>query len=187
MEKEDRNLIEKAQQGNISAFEELVQKYDRRILSLAYQFTRNTEDAKDIYQEVLMRVYNKLNRFRFESNFYTWLYRIVVNCAINYLKRRTRHSHQSIDEINERQGWDWVTLDTGPTPETLAISTEIREKIHATIETLPLMQKVIFILRFLEDFKIKDIAQIIGRSEGTVKNQLFRSTEKMRESLASYL
>ena len=59
MEKEDRNLIEKAQQGNISAFEELVQKYDRRILSLAYQFTGNTEDAKNIYQEVLMRVYNK--------------------------------------------------------------------------------------------------------------------------------
>ena len=188
MSNEERDLVLQAQQGNLWAFERLFHKYDKRVLSLAYQLVGNRQDAEDVYQEAFMRVYHKLDKFRFESDFFTWLYRIVVNCAISYRKKRERHRHQSIEESTEREnGWRWTPTDPEARPDTLVSTLELREQIRSHLEDLPLMQRVVFTLRFFQDFKIKEIAQIIGCSEGTVKNYIFRSTQKMRKNLAQYI
>ena len=188
MNDEDRKLVEQAQKGDHWAFERLIKKYDKKVLTLAYQLVGNTQDAEDVYQEAFMRAYHKIDRFRFQSDFYTWLYRIVVNCAITYRKKRSRHFHRSIDEAAEREGhWQWTPKDTRPEPDTKVLHAELREKIEGTLNTLSLMQRTVFVLRFFQDFKIKDIASIIGCSEGTVKNYLFRGTQKMKKNLASYV
>ena len=188
MKNEERELVLKAKEGNLWAFEGIVHKYDKRVLSLAFQLVGNKQDAEDVYQEAFMRVFNNINRFRLESDFYTWLYRIVVNCAISYRKRRNRHRHSSIEETGEKtNGWHWIPIDSGMTPDTHVSNLELRNQIQINLETLPLMQRVVFTLRFLQDFKIKEIAKIIGCSEGTVKNYLFRSTKKMRMRLSPYM
>jgi RNA polymerase sigma-70 factor (ECF subfamily) len=188
MENEERECIYKAQQGNTLAFEKLVKRYDRRVLALVYQLLGNVQDAEDVYQEVFMRVYKNIHRFRFESDFYTWLYRIAVNCAISYRKRRNRHIHASIGETGqEKTERIWTPSDSKPGPDAEYIHSEIKAKIEANLDQLPLMQRIVFTLRFLQDFKIKEIANIINCSEGTVKNYIFRSTQKMRSYLAPYL
>ena len=185
---EEKDLVRQAQEGSLWAFERLVHKYDKRVLSLAFQLVGNRQDAEDVYQEAFMKVYNKINRFRFESDFYTWLYRIVVNCAISYRKKRNRERHRSIEEAAEKEtGWYRIPADPKLGPDDLIDTTEIREQIQSSMEALPLMQRVVFTLRFLQDFKIREIAQIIGCSEGTVKNYLFRSTQKMRMHLLAYI
>lgn len=188
MNGEEMELVQQAQEGNLWAFEKLVHKYDARVLTLALQLVGNKQDAEDVYQEAFMRVYHKIHRFRFESDFYTWLYRIVVNCAISYRKKRNRQQHSSIDAFSEKEnGWQWTPADPNANPEKQVDSQEIRQQIEMNLDTLPLMQRVVFTLRFLQDFKIKDIAKIVGCSEGTVKNYLFRSTQKMRKYLTPYM
>ena len=184
---EDRDLITKAQEGNNWAFEQLVQKYDRRILALARELLGNSQDAEDVYQEVFMRVYHKINGFRFESDFYTWLYRIAVNCAITFRKKRNRERHRSIEaSADGDNGFRWIPADEEANPQKRVHNQEIKEQIETQLDGLPLMQRTVFVLRFFQDFKIKDIAEIIGCAEGTVKNYLFRGTQKMRKNLSAY-
>jgi len=188
MNADEKDLVLQAQEGNLWAFEKLVCKYDQRVLGLAYQLLGNHQDAEDIYQEVFMRVHHNIKKFRFQSDFYTWLYRIVVNCAISYRKKRNRQRHLSIEETGEREsGLQWTPTDPGIHPDAVVNNLELRQMIAMELNGLPLMQRVVFTLRFFQDFKIKEIAQIIGCSEGTVKNYLFRSTQKMRKGLSPYV
>ncbi len=183
----EKELVLQAQKNDHSAFEKLMQQYDRQVLSLAYQLTGNTLDAEDIYQEVMLRVYQKLDSYRFESKFSTWLYRIVVNCALNYRKQKSRHKHISIDRFQDDENyWQVPSTDPDSGPDMHALNEEIREQISRTLEKFPMMQRVVFTLRFNEDFKLKDIAKIVGCSTGTVKNHLFRCTQKMRRALSKY-
>ena len=135
-----------------------------------------------------MKVYKNIQRFRFESDFYTWLYRIAVNSAISYRKRRNRHIHAHIGEAGDQEnGKTYTPSDSAPGPDKKLIDHEIKQQIESNLDRLPLMQRVVFTLRFLQDFRIKEIANIINCSEGTVKNYIFRSTQKMRKHLTPYL
>ena len=182
----EKELVLQAQKNDHRAFEKLMQQYDHQVLSMAYQLTGNTFDAEDIYQEVMLRVYQKLDSYRFESKFSTWLYRIVVNCALNFRKQRSRHKHVSMDRFQDEEKYWQYPSDPTSRSDTRTFDREIREQISRTLEKLPLMQRVVFILRFNEDFKLKDIARIVGCSTGTVKNHLFRCTQKMRHALSRY-
>lgn len=187
MNDQERELIHRAQEGSRMAFEQLVQKYDRKIIAVALQLVGNTEDAEDIVQDVFMRVYKNIHHFRFESDFYTWLYRIVVNCAISYRRKRSRHMHRSIEEAAESfVGRTWTPASTGPGPDSQALGKELKEQIDSALDDLSLMQRIVIVLKYFHDFKIREIAVIIGCSEGTVKNYLFRGTQKMKRGLASY-
>jgi len=181
------DLIRKAQEGDHLSFQRLVQEHDRQVLGLAFRMLGNSQDAEDVYQEVFMKVYKKIHTFRFQSTFKTWLYRIVVNTVINY--RKSRNKYLNVTWIPENVGEDisWTPADENPLPDELAINQEIQKKIQEAVDTLTLIQRTIFVLRFYQDFKIKDIAEIVSCSEGTVKNTLFRSTQKVRRSLIKYL
>ena len=98
MNSNDNELIMKAQQGDRAAFEELVQRYDRKVLSIALSFTRNSEDAKDVYQEVFLRVHRALPRFQFRSKFSTWLHRVTTNVCLTHKSRSRDHLFDSLDE-----------------------------------------------------------------------------------------
>lgn len=189
MSENEKALIKEAQRGNIVAFETLVKNYDRQVLRLAYSMVNNTQDAEDIYQEVFVRVYRSLPRFQFKSEFSTWLYRVVVNYCINYQKKsRRRLKTYSID--NEYPGGDdsWkVTVKSAESnPEQSLLNVELSKEIDLALEHLSPKQKTVFILRHYHGEKLREIANILKCSEGTVKNYLFRATQKMQRLLKEY-
>jgi len=181
------DLIRKAQAGSLPAFESLIKMYDERILALAMQVLKNKQDAEDVYQEAMIKAYTKLHTFRFQSDFFTWLYRITVNTAITYQKKMIRHRHQPLEHENSALPESRTTRTADPLPDRQTLDHELKDKMDAIIDRFPLMQRVVFVLRFFQDFKIKDIAEITGCSEGTIKNYIFRSTQKMKRQLTPYL
>lgn len=180
-------LIRKIQHGDSQAFQELVHLHDRKVLGLAYRMLGNQQDAEDVYQEVFMKVYNNIHKFCFQSAFETWLYRIVVNTTINYRKTRNKHLRLNSMDAKINDETSWMPIDDNPLPDKIALNKEIQGQIQSAMDNLTLIQRTVFVLRFYQDFKIKDIAEIVSCSEGTIKNTLFRSTQKMRHYLSKYM
>jgi RNA polymerase sigma-70 factor (ECF subfamily) len=187
MEEREIRLIKRAQDGDPAAFEALVIMYDRQVLRLAYRLVNNLEDARDIYQDVFLLVYRKLSSFRFESEFYTWLYRIVVNQCINFRKWRRRRQAAALTEPDTASSFSARRFDSGePNPEDGVIHREAGAKIQLALTHLSEKQRAVFVLRHFHDMKLQDIARSMGCADGTVKNYLFRATQKMQELLRDY-
>lgn len=188
MKQEEQALIKEAQKGNILAFESLVKKYDKHVLQLALNMVNHPQDAEDIYQEVFVRVYKNLSFFQFKSEFSTWLYRVVVNTCINYQKKRFRRKQIFTDQnvSNHDENWKPVTKSMDGSPEQTLLNNELTGEINAAIKKLSGKQKTVFVLRHFHGHKLKEIAKIMKCTEGTVKNYLFRATQKMQKSLAAY-
>ncbi|MBD3288434.1 sigma-70 family RNA polymerase sigma factor [candidate division KSB1 bacterium] len=188
MDRNEELLIKRAQRGNIEAFEELIQQYDARIMKVTYDMLNNVEDARDVYQDIFIKVYRAISKFRFQSEFYTWLFRIAINTCINYRKKRTKNRGVSLDELQEKQREHWE-LTGNPEeidPEKHVLNEELNETINQGIRKLSNQQRAVFVLRHYHGYKLRQIAEILECSEGTVKNYLFRATKKMQEMLSSY-
>ena len=187
VEPSDRELATRAQNGDTGAFEVLVHRYDGKVLSIAHSFTNDPDDAKDIYQEVFLRVYRALPGFRFGSEFSTWLHRIVMNVCLSHKKRKSVTSHAPFDAISELEiDEDQGGLFSGSralSPERLAQDDEIRRYVNDAVETLSPKEKLVFTLKHFEGFKIREIAEIMGCGEGTAKRYLFTAVEKLRNRL----
>ncbi|MDQ7818612.1 MAG: RNA polymerase sigma factor [Melioribacteraceae bacterium] len=181
----DNQLIQNAQKGDMAAFERLVYKYDRHVLNMAKSFRNSDDDAKDIYQEVFIRVYRGLKSFQFKSEFSTWLYRITANVCITYQNKRKQHD--SIDREIGIDDEDRTTFaDQLPgelRTDDSAVGSDLSKHINRALETLPPQQKMAFTLKYYQDYKIKEIADIMQCNEGTIKRYLFTATNKMRERL----
>jgi len=188
MELDDTDLILQAQKGNENAFEELVYRYDRSVLSIALKYTLNEDDAKDLYQEVFIRVYRGLKNFRFESEFSTWIYRITTNVCLSYKNRSKDHLRVSInnnddDEENEIGEARELIYD-GSSPEEITSGADIREIVDEAVESLSPKQKMTFILKHYEGYKIREIAEMLNCKEGTVKKYLFEAIKNLRKKLS---
>lgn len=191
MEVVDRNLILSAKQGNVEAFEKLVQRYDRKVFSIASMYVQSAEDAKDIYQEVFIRVYKGIKKFEFRSEFTTWLYRITTNVCLTHRSKARKHAHSSIDDgHDEEEGHGARTMDAliddRSTDQTM-VDAEITENVERALDALSPRQRMVFTLRHYEGHKLKDIASMMSCSEGTVKKYLFTATEKMRIQLKNFV
>jgi RNA polymerase sigma-70 factor, ECF subfamily len=187
----DRELIISIIAGDKSAFEVLLRRYDEKVLSIAYGYVGSEEDAKDIYQEVFLKVYKNLSRFEFRSEFSTWLYRITVNTCLSY-KSKNKNSHlTSLDTDNITENGNRYslkeTISSESHTDTAIMSSELKQKIREAVEKLPPKQKMIFTLRYFHEHKIKEIAEIMKCSEGTVKKLLSVAIGKMRENIKNYL
>jgi RNA polymerase sigma-70 factor (ECF subfamily) len=183
----DTDLIVKAQRGDNSAFEELIYRYDRNVLSLAFKFVNNRDDAKDIYQEVFIRVFKSLKNFQFRSEFSTWLYRITTNVCLSFKKKQSRHHTVSInDDDNESSEVHEIPDNEGNSPERYVHSSEISSRINGALENLSQRQKMVFILKNYEGYKIKEIAVVLDCNEGTVKKYLFDANNKLRKYLSDF-
>lgn len=187
---EERALVEQAQTGSRAAFEELVRRYDRDVLRLALNLMKRTEDARDVYQEAFLKVFRNLHRFRFECSFYTWLYRIVTNVCLDHLRRRqARPEDQAPETVSqfedgnvdffERQREHRATLD----PERNLLGQEIKTRLAAAMERLSPRERIVFEMKHYQGLKLRAIGDVLGTSEETVKNSLFRATRKLRTEL----
>lgn len=184
----DTDLIILAQKGDQSAFEELVYRYDRSVLSITIKYANNEDDAKDLYQEVFIRVYRGLKNFRFQSEFSTWLFRITTNVCLTYKSRSKEHLKVSIDanfedEENEIKTTKELVYD-GSSPEEISSGANLGDIVNAAIESLSPKQKMTFVLKHYEGYKIREIAEMLNCKEGTVKKYLFDATKNLRKKLS---
>jgi RNA polymerase sigma-70 factor, ECF subfamily len=189
MSQDDNRLIKQAQKGNQKAFEELILRYDKHVLSIAASFRNSEEDAKDIYQEVFLRVYKGLKNFQFRSEFSTWLYRITTNVCITYKSKTDRHSHDSLDREIGRDEDETTKLSdfiaSEDQADNAAVGSDISRYINNALDTLPNQQRMAFTLKFYEGYKIREISDMMNCTDGTVKRYLFTATNKMREKLGN--
>jgi len=186
---DDALLIRAAQQGNTSAFEELVRLYDRAVLRLAVHLTGSQEDGQDIYQEAFLRAYINLNRFRFECSFYTWIYRIVTNLCLDHLRKKHSRGRDLVTTVAP-DGEQEEVLDRVPdhrataSPERSMVGRELRECILRALGRLSPRERMVFELKHYHGMRLRTVAGILHTTEGTIKNTLFRATQKLRGSLA---
>ncbi len=194
---DERSLIERAQGGDREAFEELVHRYDRDVLRIALNILRKTEDARDVYQEAFLKIYKNLPRFRFECGFYTWVYRIVTNVCLDHLRRRSsRPEDQAPDLASNHTGGDTPggdffdrQRDSGASsdPERRMQGIEIGQRITSALDRLTPRERMIFEMKHYEGLKLRTIGEVLGTTEETVKNSLFRATRKLRTELEGLL
>ncbi|MCG6952114.1 MAG: RNA polymerase sigma factor RpoE [Betaproteobacteria bacterium] len=181
----DRQLVERAQRGDKRAFELLVDKYQRRLGRLLSRFIRDPSEVEDVMQEAFIKAYRALPAFRGDSAFYTWLYRIGINTAKNYLAAMGRRAPTSTDlEAEEAESHvDGERLRDLNTPENLMLSREIADTVNSTIDSLPEELRTAIQLRELEGMSYEEIAGIMGCPIGTVRSRIFRAREAIAERL----
>lgn len=183
-------LIERARNGERAAFGSLVDIYKGKAFALAYNFTGNSEDAKDVLQEAFVKAYLNIGKFRGGSAFYTWFYRILVNQCRDTLRKKQARVKVLVD-IHEPADEDDAppveAVEAGPGPREALLSKEIREKVDEAINTLPEKQKMTFILRHVHGMKLGEIADVIKCSESTAKVHLFRATKSLQKALSPYI
>ncbi len=181
----DTDLIIKAQKGDASAFENLIYRYDKNVLSLALKYVNDRDEAKDIYQEVFIRVFKGLKKFQFRSEFSTWLYRITTNVCLTFKSRKKKTLTVSINKENENgESLEIKACEDDPAaPDKYMSSVEISEKVKIELEKLPARQKMTFILKHYEGYKIREIAEMLQCKEGTVKKNLFDAAKKLKAQL----
>ncbi len=172
----DFDLIKKFIDGDESAFNRLIVKYQEKIYWHARRMTGNHLDADEIVQEVLMVLYNKLRTFEFKSSLYTWIYTITNTRSINYLKKRTIKTFFSLDDIENRKSDVKDVLDDIESKQEL-------EKIEIALQKLPTKQREVFVMRNYDEMSYEEIAQITGKSVGTLKANHFHALNKMKELL----
>ena len=184
MESTDRELISRAQGGESAAFEALVYRYDKHVLAIAASYTNDPDEAKDIYQEVFLRVYRSLGRFKFQSEFSTWLYRIVTNVCLTHRTRHKGRAFLSIDEVDRSESDLQASSRSRPvSPERQAQNSEISKHIENAMQHLSPQQRLVFTLKHYQGYKLREIASMMDCAEGTVKKYLFTATEKLRQRL----
>ncbi|GAA5218395.1 RNA polymerase sigma factor RpoE [Corallincola platygyrae] len=174
----DQKLVERVQQGDKRAFNVLVQKYQHKVINLISRYVKNQGDVADVAQEAFIKAYRALPGFRGESAFYTWLYRIAVNSAKNYLVSQGRRPPANDIEPEEAEYYEGASaLRDVSTPEGLVLTDEIRQVVFDTIETLPDDLKTAITLRELEGLSYEEIAEVMECPVGTVRSRIFRARE----------
>jgi RNA polymerase sigma-70 factor (ECF subfamily) len=184
---DDRQLVERAKHGEREAFASLVRRHQDRAFNLAYQMVRNREDALDVAQEAFTRAYTSLPTFKGDATFSTWLHRIVVNLAIDSLRRRRRGGEATYDDARGLPEEPEADLPAGEDPVTVLEAKQTRALLARGIEQLPPAQRAVVILREIEGMSYEEIAQAVGCNPGTVMSRLFYARRKLQQILKAHL
>jgi RNA polymerase sigma-70 factor (ECF subfamily) len=174
-QEEDQQLVERVQRGDRRAFDLLVLKYQHKILGLIVRFVHDTHEAQDVAQEAFIKAYRALGNFRGDSAFYTWLYRIAINTAKNYLVSRGRRPPDS-DGLKDLES-----------PERALLRDEIEGTVHRTIQQLPEDLRTALTLREFDGLSYEDIASVMQCPVGTVRSRIFRAREAIDKALQPLL
>jgi RNA polymerase sigma-70 factor (ECF subfamily) len=178
----DSDLVSRAAGGDPTAFQALVERHRSMVYRVAYQFAGNHYDAEDIAQEVFLKVYRSLGRFRQDAQLTSWLYRIVMNACIDHRRRQSPATSAPFGEDAERRLLN--TPEDRPGPEDRAYAGELGQVLEGEIARLPHGQRVVFIMRHHEGLKLSEIADALGLAEGTVKRQLHAAVHRLRKVLS---
>lgn len=187
MRDEDQGLVERCRAGDLAAFEVLVEKYKRRAYRLAYQVLRDQEEALDVAQEAFIKAYQSLPRFRGQSAFYTWLFRIIMNLAMDRHRQRAARQRSFGAEEVPPEEWERLAPAGGPGPEDEAWSAERRRRIEAALEALPPHHRSIIILSDIEGLSYREIASVLEIPLGTVMSRLHNARKRLRQVLGPLL
>ena len=181
-------LVRAAKAGDITAFEQLVHRYDRNVFRIAQHITQNREDAEDVVQDAFLKAYENLKNFQEQSKFYTWLVRIAVNEALMRLRRRRPERMVSLDEDvkTEEDSMPREVADWSPNPEQQYSQAELRDILTRTIQGLPSSFRTVFVLRDVEGLSTEETAQALDLSIPAVKSRLLRARLQLRERLNKY-
>jgi RNA polymerase sigma-70 factor (ECF subfamily) len=185
---DDLDLVHASKKGDVAAFEQLVNRYDRKLLRIAQSVTHNKEDSQDAVQEAFLKAYQNLGQFREDSQFSTWLIRITVNQSLRKLRKQRTVREVSLDEDFQGDG-DMLPIevtDWAPNPEQLYWASELRHLLTLTLEAARPPLRVVFVLRDIEGLSIVQTAVVLGLSQAAVKARLWRARLQLREGLNKY-
>ncbi len=184
----DQKLVKRVQKGDKGAFDLLVLKYQHKIVNLIMRYVRDPELALDIAQEAFIKAYRALPRFRGDSAFYTWMYRIAVNTAKNYLAAQRRRPANVELDLQDPEQYDLhAKLKETDTPEGITLSNELRETVERAIAALPEDLRTAIILRELEGMSYEEIAQTMECPVGTVRSRIFRARDAIGKKVGSMI
>lgn len=184
----DQALVEQVQRGEKQAFDVLVLKYQNKIIQLVNRYVHDSDEARDVAQEAFIKAYRAIGRFRGDSAFYTWLYRIAINTAKNYLVASGRRPPRSDIDAQDAEQYEGATgLKEYATPERLLLKDEIQGAIAAAIDDLPEDLRTAITLRELEGLSYEEIAQTMDCPIGTVRSRIFRARDAIDTRLKPLL
>ena len=185
---DDRELVESARKGDREAFRTLFERYHRRAYALAFGVLRNQDDALDVVQDAFIKAHKYLDKFEGNSSFYTWLYRIVMNLAIDHLRKHRRARPVELDEarLDEGVGADDALLPKmlGSNPGRALMDKQIRARIEEALGELSDNHRAVLVMRELEGMSYEEMAQAMNCSKGTIMSRLFHARKNMQKRLA---
>jgi RNA polymerase sigma-70 factor, ECF subfamily len=188
VERSDQELVRASRRGDRDAFRELVERYERKVVSIAVGMVHNREDAVEIAQETFVKAYENLVRFKGESSFYTWLYRIVVNRAIDFQRRERRHPTVGLEDWSGGEGYEELLKEERLTdPYQQAQAREVGERVSAAIDELTPDHKAVILLREVEGLSYDEISRVMQCSKGTVMSRLHYARKKLQRKLKDCL
>ncbi|MDI1430935.1 sigma-70 family RNA polymerase sigma factor [Polyangium sorediatum] len=184
---EDRELILRAQKGDQAAFRRLVERHQRRAFAIAMGLVRDENDARELVQDAFLRVYRNLNSFQGGSSFFTWLYRIVTNLAIDLMRKPGRRDAELVDgqaASEESTEFPLVSRIDGADPIDVMRRREIAGRIQAALDALPPYHRGVILMREVEGMSYEEMAVAMGVSKGTIMSRLFHARQKLQRALA---
>jgi len=186
--KSEAELVKKATQGDESAYNELVSLYQGKIYALTYNMTGNSADAEDLVQEIFLKGFKYIPRFKRKSSFYTWIYRIAVNHTINFLKKRNRRTFYSLDDVDTHieNDPDYVELSDQSGPFKEATLSELQKKLNDAIQELSEKHRAVVVLHDIQGVPNEEIAKMMNCSPGTVRSRLFYARKQLQTFLKEY-
>lgn len=189
----DRERVERVQRGDRTAFKELFDRYHQRAYAVAYGVVKNEQDALDVVQDAFVKVHRHIDNFQGAASFYTWLYRIVTNLAIDHVRRNKKGKDLDYDDDVGREDED-VAGDGSMLPRMLdgnpsktVRRSELGRRIQQALEELPEYHRVVILLRELEGLSYEEMAEVLEVPKGTIMSRLFHARRKMQSTLAEYL
>ena len=186
---DDLLLVRRAQSGEYSGFDGLVQRYQERIYATVYHMTSNHEDANDLTQETFIKAYKALGSFKGDSSFFTWVYRIAVNKTINFLKTRKNKIHLSLNDLdfNAEHDPDLVAFVSDKTPRRDIGLSELQEKLNEAMQRLSDVHRLVVTLHDVQGLSHEEISKIMDCNTGTVRSRLFYARQQLQGYLSDYL
>jgi RNA polymerase sigma-70 factor, ECF subfamily len=185
--KSEKEIIQDIQNGDINSFKDLFEFHKEMVFNVCLKFLEDSDDAKDISQDIFIKVYNSINTFKFESKFSTWLYRICVNHCLNHLRKKKSMKWLSLDNISERFNKEESEItDKSTQTDKLFERKESEEIIRKAIDSLPSNQKIALTLSKFEELSYNEIASIMDCSLSSVESLLFRAKQNMAKKLLKY-
>jgi RNA polymerase sigma factor (sigma-70 family) len=184
----DEELIKSVQAGHASAFDQLIERYKGRLYGVLYNMLGNHEDAADLSQDVFLKAFKSIHKFRSDSNFYTWLYRIGINTGLNHIKRR-KEAPLSLNPWNPEAEEDPLLKELASKDSVggvLAMD-ELREKLNESLQMLSEEHRAVVVLHDIEGMKHQEVAKVLGCSEATARSRLFYAHQQLQGLLAKYL
>ena len=185
MESNDAAAVAQALAGDRDAFRQLVEKHSHAIFRLAFRMTRNEQDAEEVVQDTFLRAYKSLQQFESRANFGTWLYRIGVNCSLDFVRSRKRHVEGRETAAPEEDSPDPLDAiaSSNPGPDRLAMAGQMRKSVETELARLSETERTAFMLRHVEGRSIEEIGEILGLRTSATKNSIFRAVQKLRGAL----